>query len=354
MVRAGRRLNIFLIVALATILLIVAACFTVNCLVDPLWYLAGNILTKINYPFNERLSKLNRLLAHLADYDCVIFGTSRATLLPEDQIKGYRCFNLAFSDGQASEYLLYAEYLRQRHFGPRLIIVDVRRDELAGVVPDPDVPDFIRSGEAPPSLLGSYLSLDALDFSIRTLRQDAPHHRFYDADFHAQLEVRSKKHLYKPAVPIKPAPPPFDVHPERAQLYVQLRQKFPAARAIAYLPPELAWRIAAFSLTGGFDAYLAAVGTIASAYDEFLDFSYPSRLTLSTVPADTYDGSHYSRKANEPVLAGLLAGKSDLALDWHRQDAAEIAALYHQRLADFIAEQQKKKKATPAEAGLVR
>jgi len=28
-----------------------------TCLVDPLWYLRGNVLTEINYPFNERLSK---------------------------------------------------------------------------------------------------------------------------------------------------------------------------------------------------------------------------------------------------------------------------------------------------------
>ena len=111
---------------------------------------------------------------------------------------------------------------------------------------------------------------------------------------------------------------------ERALPYIQLRQKFPSARAIAYLPPESAWRIASFSLTGALDAYLAAIGNIAAAYDEFLDFSFPSRLTLSKAPADTYDGSHYSREANEPVLAGLIAGKSDLALDWKSRDAAAI------------------------------
>src|SRR5205085_12587520 len=116
MPRASKRLNTFTVALLATVTLIVGACFTVNCLVDPLWYLSGNVLTRINYPFNERLSKLNRLLSHLQDYDCVIFGTSRATLLPEDKVAGYRCFNLAFSDGQASEYLAYADYLRRRDF----------------------------------------------------------------------------------------------------------------------------------------------------------------------------------------------------------------------------------------------
>src|SRR5207237_1083629 len=83
-----------------------------------------------------------------------------------------------FSDGQSREYLAYADYLRQRNFAPRLLIVDVRRDEIAGSAPPPDVPDFMQSGGTPPTFVASYLSLDALDFSIRTLREDAPHHRF--------------------------------------------------------------------------------------------------------------------------------------------------------------------------------
>jgi len=348
MVRSSKRLHTFIGWLLATAGLIVVSCFIVNCMIDPLWYLAGNIITKINYPFNERLSKLNLFLSNKEKYDCVIFGTSRATLLPEEKVEGYNCFNLAFSDGQGTEYLLYAEYLRQRGFAPRLMIVDVRRDDFIGPVKAADVPDFVRTGEAPPSILATYLSLDALNFSIRTLRGDAPHHRYYDQDFRARLEVRSKRHYYDPPVPVKPMPPPVDVHPERAVSYIQLRQKFPMARAVAYLPPESAWRIAAFSLTGEFDAYLGLIGNIAAAYDEFLDFAVPSPLTESKAPADTYDGSHYSRKANERVLAGLLANKSDLAVDWRRQDAAAIAALYHQRLAEFIAQ------TTPTKASSTR
>src|SRR6516225_898321 len=82
-VRSRRRFKVYLGWLAATVGLILAACFAVNCLVDPLWYLHGNVLTKINYPFNERLAAMIRFLPGLADYDCVIFGTSRASLLPE-------------------------------------------------------------------------------------------------------------------------------------------------------------------------------------------------------------------------------------------------------------------------------
>src|SRR5207253_5017064 len=118
-------------------------------------------------------------------------------------------------------------YLRARGIAPSLLIVDLRREDFIGPMPPPDVPDFIRTGEAPPSIFATYLSLDALNFSIRTLRGDAPHHRYYDRNFDARLEVRSKRHYYNPAVPIKAELPPNDIHPERAEAYIQFRQKFP-------------------------------------------------------------------------------------------------------------------------------
>jgi hypothetical protein len=337
-----RRLRIYGGWLLATVGVILAACFAVNCLVDPLWHLRGNMLTGINYPFNERMATMIRFLPRMHDYDCVIFGTSRASLLPQEKIEDHRCYNLSISDGQASEYLLYARYLGERGFAPSMMIVDVKRAEFLGPEQAQEVPDFVRSGEPPPSIFATYLSLDALDFSIRTLRGDTPHHRYYDPEFRAQLEVRSKKHRYDPG-PFAPAPPPFDVHPERAAAYVELRRQFPAARAIGYIPPESAWRIAAFALTGGLDAYLAAIAQVAPAYDEFLDFAVPSPLTESK--EGTYDGSHYTRAVNARVLAGLMAGGSDLAVDWRKQDLAAITALYHRRLAEFT------ERATDTEAG---
>ena len=88
------------------------------------------------------------------------------------------------------------------------------------------------------------------------------------------------------------------------------------------------------SLTGELDTYLAAIGQIAAAYDEFLDFSIPSALTRGK--EGTYDGSHYSRATNARVLAGLMANESDVALDWRKEDLAAITALYHKRLAEFM------------------
>jgi len=338
MTRSARRLYRYLAWLVGSAIVVAAACFALNCLVDPLWYLRGNILTGINYPFNERFAKTNRFFADPTAYDCLIIGTSRATLMPARDIKGYRCFNFAFSDAHVSEELLYARYLRARGIAPKLIIVDVRREDFIGPEAEPVVPDFIRTNADPPSILLSYLSLDVLNFSIRTLQGDAPHHRYYDQNFEAQLEVRSAKRRYKPV--LAPMPPPTDVHPERAAQYIELRQMFPEARAIGYLPPESAWIIAGLNLVGGLDAYLGGIFKVAAAYDDFRDFAIPSAMTESL--DGTYDGTHYSSATNAIVAAALIADKPDPGIDWHGQELATIVDLYHQRLERFTAGLNKK------------
>ena len=90
------------------------------------------------------------------------------------------------------------------------------------------------------------------------------------------------------------------------------------------------------------------LGPIAAGYDRFLDFAVPSPVTESKAPADTYDGSHYSREANARVVAALFAADSELAFDWQREDRASLPALYRQRLGQFI------EKTTEAKAGPAR
>jgi len=80
---------------------------------------------------------------------------------------------------------------------------------------------------------------------------------------------------------------------------------------------------------------LGAIGQVAAAYDEFLDFAIPSALTESR--EGTYDGSHYSETVNARIAAALLADNPNPGVDWHRQDQATIVALYHERLRQFLA-----------------
>ena len=330
--RPHRLLATHLAALVATASVLAGLCLVFNLLVDPLWYLHGNLVTGVNFAFNERVAKMNQLLPRLQEYDCLIMGSSRTTLLPERRFAGHRCVNLAFSGGRINEFLLYAHYLRARGFAPSLLIVGVDPFDFRGPMPDPDIPDFVRTQADPPSLLRTYLSLDALDFSIRELEGDSPHHRYYDRDLNCRILARARAY-YPPRV-ITPFPEPSEVHIERAALYVELRRMFPAARAIGYVPPVSAWTVARLSLSGDLDGYLTALGRVAAAFDEFLDFGIPS--TITATPSDTYDGSHYSEAVNARIAAALQSDQPGPGVDWHQQSARAIAALYRERLDRLV------------------
>jgi len=80
------------------------------------------------------------LLRAPGQYDCLIFGSSRTTLLSASAFSGYRCFNLSFSGGQIEDFIAYAEYLEHLGMRPKLIIVGV------------DGFNFLRSGRDAPTI----------------------------------------------------------------------------------------------------------------------------------------------------------------------------------------------------------
>ena len=92
---------------------------------DPLWYFNGNRHEKLNFAFNERLTKTNQFLKKLHDYDCLIFGSSRTTVLNESLIENYRCFNYSFSAGRIGEFNAFASYAEEIGAAPRLILIGV-------------------------------------------------------------------------------------------------------------------------------------------------------------------------------------------------------------------------------------
>src|SRR5580704_6581994 len=77
----------YLAMLVCVVATVAGGCLAVNVLVDPLWYFDGNVITGVNYTFNERLAKMNRLLPRLAQYDCLILGSSTAAVLPQRQFR---------------------------------------------------------------------------------------------------------------------------------------------------------------------------------------------------------------------------------------------------------------------------
>jgi hypothetical protein len=307
-------------------------CLGANLLIDPLWYFRGNLVTGVNFAFNERLAKLNQLLPSLAQYDCIMFGSSTTALVPSAGIAGWRCFNLAFSGGVVSEFLVYARYLRARGFAPRLVIVGIDDFDFEGAPLKLNVPDFVKAGDEPPPFWKSYLSVDALVLSYRALRYDFPNRRRYDRAW--RCHILPRRTVYRAPTTLEPQAQPPELYAERGELYGELRRLFPEARARAFVAPNAAWTIAQFAADGHLDIYLDGLRRAAAAFDMFLDLSIPSEITASTT--NTYDGVHFADEVNDHTAAALVSGDASPGVDWKRQSSAEIKALYQERIDRLV------------------
>lgn len=310
--------------------LIVAAAFAFNALVDPLWYFGGNQLKPVNFAFNERLSKVNLIDGHEAEYDCIIFGDSRATLLPEQKIQGHHCFNFAFSAGAVDEFLAYALWLKARGFDPHLVIVGVSAGDFRKRNPPHNIPDFILEGREPTSPFIKYLSTDVVGMSWRTLFGSSPIDRYYNASFQCQIAVTSH---YDPKKPIRDVHAgPFDERRPLAQ-YQALRDVFPEAEFVGYAPPISAYAILDYKNINWLASYTGALVSAAGVFDHFWDASIPSPITID--PANTYDGTHYSSTVNAHIAEGLLTGLEPYAINLKQMTAGEALAAYMARLAQY-------------------
>lgn len=321
----------YLFALFGTLALCCALALTFNALVDPLWYFGGNKLGPINYAFNERLSKPNLIAGHEDEYDCVIFGDSRVTLLPEHRIEGYRCFNFAFSSGVAPEFVDYAEWLKARGFSPKLVVVGLSAGDFRSIPQAHNTPAFIREKSPPESPYLAYLSLDVLAMSWRTLFGTSPLDRVYDSDF--RCRAASLQRLYDPRVPIRDLRSgPFDNRKPIAT-YRMLKAVFPDARFVGYASPLSAWAIAEYARMGWLESYTRALHDASEVFDRFTDYSIPSAMTAD--PAMTYDGTHYSPTANEAIARTLTGGHAEEALDLKSISADEMTATYRARLARY-------------------
>ncbi|MBC7102529.1 MAG: hypothetical protein H5U13_04775 [Parvibaculum sp.] len=315
----------------AAVVAVALAVFIANAVVDPLWYFGGNKVGTVNYAFNERLSKTNLFLSKKDRYDCVIFGDSRVTLLPENKIEGYKCFNFAFSAGKAAEAVAYARFLRAHDFRPKLVIMGVPGAAFRERIGGTDIPAFIREGDKPKSPYLAYLSIDTLRMSLQTLFGKSPLDRVYDRQFICHVAPGAP--AYDPAKPIRDLFADRFVAKQRVSFYDEMRSIFPDAVLAGYVPPISAWAIDAYAEKGWLDEYVEVLHLASTKFDRFVDYGVPSAMTMDR--SNTYDGTHYSEPANTIIARNLLNGGSDGSLNLKTMNAAEVHRAYAQRLGGY-------------------
>jgi hypothetical protein len=301
-------LSIFTVGLLAGVLLI-------NSIVDPLWYFGGNLITGKNFGFNERLSKINYFFKNPDAYDCFIFGSSRDTLLDQNKVEGHRCMNFSWALGRVGEFVSYASYFKRKGYHPRLVIVGVSgfNFQLTNEEQRGEVVDFIAKSSGPPGFLASYLTLDAIRFSVLTLRGRSPSPRYYKTDL--SVGILCNAPAYDPrkskGTPELDDPDKFD--PSNVHWYKKLMEVYPDAKFVFYVPPISVWIVRALQEDGRLNSYLKSIYAVSRVAPVLYDFSIPSAITAD--PSRTYDGDHYDTDVNELIVKTMNSGTPKFGIE---------------------------------------
>ncbi|MDJ0947529.1 MAG: hypothetical protein QNJ94_01260 [Alphaproteobacteria bacterium] len=330
------------LIAIGLVPLFMISCvFGINYLVDPLWYFRGNLITGKNYMWNERFSKTNLLRKNPRQYNCLILGTSRSILLNPNKIEGYTCFNYSFALGTIGDYRNFLDYFLKLSSPPALVIVGVNTRDFVDRLHQPgDVPDYIRADSEPPSARATYLSYEALRFSIETLMGRSPHPIFYRSDFTGDIHPDSgpfhPESLLVPDLSIGMfAIDGFSTNSVR--LFQQLRDRLPKhTRMIGYTPVISPHYVGRLWLDGKLEDYLWASYSVGQVFDKYYDFTMPSEWTKDHDL--TYDGGHYDRSVNDKMAKVLSGGPLEAGLAVHGMSWLEYRDRFKEAVESYISD----------------
>lgn len=303
--------------------------FCINLLFDPLWYNSGNQLEGLNYMFDERLSKTNQYLKRRSShsYNCIIFGSSRTTLLNESLLRDpYRCFNFSFSGGRIQEFVAYAKWLKSRKANPTYIILGIDDFNFAPQKKELNIPDFIKHNSDPPNIFYSYFSLDALDMSFRLFSHSGSDPRVYDQEFLGTVVENPPK--YRPTLRINKQ----TLRKDAVKDYQDFQAVFPHSVFIGYIPPVSSWAIASKSQEG-LDFFLQSVFAISSFFDAMYDFSIPSEVTNN--PDNTFDGSHYFPFIQSKITKSLNNERMEFGINVKKFSKEAYIQMYRDQVQNF-------------------
>ena len=314
----------------------------INWLVDPLWYSHGNILTGKNFAFNERITKTNLFLRQSREesFDCIILGSSRVTTMRVSEFSEHNCFNYALKGAEIPDFVSYANSLQERGVDPKIVYIGIDGFNFVEKERKEQPPVSIDSLQTP-SFIQAYLSADVLLFSLMTVLGISPDPgNYYDRQFEpvdfANPPIYDAR-FYKPAAPQK-----CDF--KSIETFVSLREFFPNAKFVAYVPPRSAWSIVNDTYGRGLmDCYLSAFHQLSQSYDAMYDFSIPSTVTKN--PNHTFDGSHFSVQINNEIaqiLQGNTAENFGIRVDNYNFN--DYRRAYRQQLQKFLAENKELKR----------
>lgn len=304
---------------LKTVFTLVFAVAMVNYLVDPLWCFGHSFSwNQRQAGFDERLQKANLLTFGGGDYNALLLGSSRTTVIPAEFFTGMNVFNLSVSSMMPIEYNEFIEFAKGQlghDFDTIVLGIDFygtnanfRKNE------NKSADYYFKKINAPLYRWTSLLSTDLLGRSYRNLKNNYKSlDMYYDRENHHVFEKvtaeertsRTKAQLtfYKDNL--------YGEDYQAADIYSmfeQLKKNNPNTKFIVYTTPpsvEL-WRLLLDE--GRLPDYQQFISDSVHVFGSVVDFMGIN--SVSTNPNNYMDAHHFYKETGGDIVRRLL--ESDL------------------------------------------
>ena len=225
----------------------------------------------------------------------------------------------------------YAEFVKQKGANPKKVYLGI---DTFNFDPKNKISTNVVVSQPKPIFQPYLFSSDNLNFSIRAIRGDYNLPRYYDGEF--QVQVIDNAPEYKPKLSKSISKETCNL--SRVDYYKKLRNIFPQAEFISYVPPVSAWSVFNNSYSRGLmNCQLEAIHQVSQFFDTTYDFSYPSSVTMKT--ENTYDGSHFYLEVNDQIAEILEGKQSDFGIRVDRMNLDEYQEFYRKQLKEFLQQQ---------------
>ncbi|MEK7397900.1 MAG: hypothetical protein AAB116_13285 [Candidatus Poribacteria bacterium] len=315
----------WVLVCLASIILLILLVMTVNFTIDPLWcFSLSNRFNNCQEDFNERQQKINRITFGDFSYDTLILGSSRSTYINQNDFIDFHAFNCSVSSMVPSEYSVFVNYAKQKAGKDfKCIIIGM---DFYGTNANLDGTKYIGGLEIAESCIKeaneplyryrNLASIDTLRYSLKNIKR-AVKNNFADAynrnnikfmmmpnDAQKQSFIAEQLYIYEKIY----YGVDYKYRENLKNIFLTLKRDNPNSKIIIYTTPISEPLLKLLIKQGLFKYYQRMIKDIASIFGEVYDFMGINSITTNP---DNYKDSHHFSPEVGTLMAHRVIGYKD-------------------------------------------
>lgn len=287
----------------------------INIIIDPMLKFGTNVIDRTFSASLEREQKTNLIYRTAKNYDSILFGSSRATFINQNNFLNMKVFNYAVSSERLSEFKPYLDFFRDlKDKEPKNIILGLDFYHTNGFIDD-DFSNFqrpeyyIRQTRSFEYLFSLIFSSDLLKSSIKSISKTSYEEPYYDNSFiKFQNKVSEKTRLERYQSNIKGHlkanfGDKYFWNSKVFDEYREIKESYPNSKIIAFTQPITSELFATYMKKAGhFENYKKWIKGLVEIYGEIYCFMGINNITtnLENYP----DDDHYY-----PEIGKIIAYK---------------------------------------------